>query len=769
MHIQNIRVRNWIRDRIEARPDDSQVDREAKLDILHALVEAESFEHFLHTKYVGQKRFSLEGGESLMVVLNALLNDCPKRGVKEIAMGMAHRGRLTVLANFLRKSFSVIFTEFSENFIPDHVGGDGDVKYHLGYKSTRTLDDGSEVAIRLSANPSHLEAVNPVVEGMARARQRILKDTGERSQVLPLLIHGDAAFAGQGMVAEVLNLSQLPGYKTGGTIHVIVNNQIGFTTLPADARSSAYATDVAKMIEAPIFHVNGDDPLAVAFVTRLALEFRQQFHRDVVIDMYCYRRHGHNEGDEPLFTQPDLYKEIAAHPSAGQLFAKKLIATGVLTQADSDEIERQYESKLEAALEEVKQAEQAPKKAKAVFSESTAVFQPKYSHAPVKTAVSRGAHRADRAGDHAGAGGLRRAAEDQADAARQARAGFRERRPVRLVLRGDARVRFAAARRRARAPERAGQPARHLQPAPLGALRCEHARAPHPAAQSRARPGALLRLQQPALRGRRARVRLRLLAELSRDALPVGGAVRRLRQRRAGHHRPVHRLGGIEVAAAQRHGAAAAARLRGPGAGALQRAARTLPAARAEDNIQVCNLTTPAQYFHVLRRQMKRKFRKPLIIMTPKSLLRAEQCVSTLDDFTQGRFKEILPAPLLAPPEKIERVILCSGKIYYELLAHREKNKLTNVAIIRVEQLYPLDETALRATIEQFPPAAQLVWCQEESQNMGAWTHVYLILDRMFDRPVWCASRNASASTAVGSLAIHKREQKVVIQDAFNL
>src|SRR3954465_4602429 len=300
-HIQNPRVRNWVRHRLESRPTKHDASREAEIKILRTLLEAETFEIFLHTRYVGQKRFSLQGSESLMVILDTILHKCPEGGVEEICMGMAHRGRLNILANFLRKSLKVIFTEFSENYVPELAAGDGDVKYHLGYHSVRRLVSGAEVEIRLSSNPSHLEAVDPVVEGQARARQRLRGDTEHRRNVLPLLVHGDAAFIAQGIVAETLNLSQLHGYSTGGTIHVVVNNQIGFTTLPKDARSSQYATDIAKIIEAPIFHVNGDDPLAVKFVSDLGFDFRQQFGRDVVIDLYCYRRYGHNEGDEPSF------------------------------------------------------------------------------------------------------------------------------------------------------------------------------------------------------------------------------------------------------------------------------------------------------------------------------------------------------------------------------------------------------------------------------------------------------------------------------------
>jgi len=387
-HIQNPRIRNWVRDRLESRPANHHASIQVEIALLRLLLESEAFEVFLHTRYVGQKRFSLQGAESLMVVLDTILHRCPGEGVEEICMGMTHRGRLNVLANFLKKSLEVIFTEFSTNYVPELVAGDGDVKYHLGYRTIRKLASGAQVEIRLAANPSHLEAVDPVVEGIARARQRIRGDIEHRRKVLPLLIHGDAAFAGQGIVAETLNMSQLHGYSTGGTVHVVVNNQIGFTTLPEDARSSMYATDIAKMIEAPIFHVNGDDPIAVRFVAETALDFRQTFGRDAVIDMYCYRRYGHNEGDEPLFTQPDLYVKIAKRPSVAQLYKQELLESGVLNADDAASLEAEFELRLEMTLEEVKSLEQEEPGQRNRFHESTAVFQPKYSSESAPTAIS---------------------------------------------------------------------------------------------------------------------------------------------------------------------------------------------------------------------------------------------------------------------------------------------------------------------------------------------------------------------------------------------
>src|SRR5213595_2602742 len=374
-HIQNTRIRDWVRHRLESRIFAPSPSPEIQVALLRSLLEAEASEVFLHTSHVGQKRFSLQGAEGLMAILDTLLHKCASDGIEEICMGMAHRGRLNVLANFLRKSLNVIFTEFTENYVPALVAGDGDVKYHLGYRTVRKLAAG-EVEIRLSANPSHLEAVDPVVEGTARARQRIRGDTEHRKKVLPLLIHGDAAFAGQGIVAETLNMSQLDGYGTGGTVHVVVNNQIGFTTLPRDARSSMYATDIAKMIEVPIFHVNGDDPLACMQVSQLALDFRQEFGRDFVIDMYCYRRYGHNEGDEPAFTQPDLYAKIDKHPSVAELYKRELLESSAMTDDDAASLKTEFDLRLEMALDNVKAIEKEKTGEEAKFKGSTAVFQP---------------------------------------------------------------------------------------------------------------------------------------------------------------------------------------------------------------------------------------------------------------------------------------------------------------------------------------------------------------------------------------------------------
>jgi 2-oxoglutarate dehydrogenase E1 component len=761
MHIQNARVRNWVRDRIEARVPGGEFGVPEQIAILRQLREAESFERFLHNRYVGQKRFSLEGGESLMVALNAILERCPGLGVKEIVMGMAHRGRLTVLANFLRKSLEILFAEFSENFVPDLVGGDGDVKYHLGYSTVRQLPDGSRVGIRLAANPSHLEAVNAVVQGKARAAQRILNDTAERAAVLPLLIHGDAAFAGQGVVAEVLNMSQLPGYRTGGTIHLIVNNQIGFTTLPSDARSSAYASDVAKGIEAPILHVNGDDPTAVAFCARLALEFRQQFRRDVVIDLYCYRRHGHNEGDEPAYTQPDLYSAIARHPSAGSSFASRLISRGLITADQSDALDDELEARMEQAFRDVKEAD--ANAALTRFAGSTAQFQPPYSHAPVETGVGREAlglvaRRATEAPDS-----FHVVPKVQRLVLDRRRAAFAAGGPIDWAFAET--LAFGSLLVEGTPVRLSGQDCRR------GTFSQRHAALFDTETQEAYIPLNHIREGQAKLC-----VYNSLLSEAAVLGFDYGysldypemlclweaqfgdfanGAQVVIDQFIASSESKWQRPSGIVLLLP--HGYEG----QGPehSSGRVERFLQLC----AEENIQVCNVSTPAQYFHLLRRQMRRPFRKPLVVMTPKSLLRSEACVSSVDDLVLGRFREILPGPAPEDPASADRVVLCSGKVYYDLVAERERRGAANTAIVRVEQFYPLHGEALREAVGRFPASADLVWCQEEPKNMGAWSFLAPQLRELLGRDARYAGRPASASPAVGALALHKQEQRDLV------
>jgi len=769
MHIQNTRMRNWVLHRLESRADKHSTPRQVKIALLRALMEAESFEVFLHSRYVGQKRFSIQGAESLMVILDSILHKCPTAGVEEICMGMAHRGRLNVLANFLKKSLRVIFTEFSENYIPELVAGDGDVKYHLGYRTVRKLSSGAQIEIRLSANPSHLEAVGPVVEGTARARQRIRGDTEHRRKVLPLLLHGDAAFAGQGIVAETLNMSQLHGYGTGGTVHVVINNQIGFTTIPEDARSSMYATDIAKMIEVPIFHVNGDDPLACMQVSQLALDFRQEFGRDIVIDMYCYRRFGHNEGDEPAFTQPDLYAKIDKHPSVAQLYKRELLESGAMTDDDAASLETEFGLRLEMTLDNVKAIEKQKANEQAKFKESTAVFQPEYTSSPVSTAINQKTLKTI-------VDVLTRVPDDFNVQPKIKRIVIEHRRKVfenggpfewhyaELLAFGSLLLEGTPVRLSGQDSARGTFSTRHaiLYDAKTGA--------PYVPLMHLAEKQARIciynsLLSEAAVLGFDYGYSLDYPSMLCLWEAQFGdfvnGAQTIIDQFIVSAESKWQRPSGIVLLLP--HG------YEGQGAehssGRLERFLQL----SAENNIQVCNLTTSAQYFHLLRRQMKRDFIKPLVIMTPKSLLRAEFASSRAEEFTGGRFEEILGSPEVGPAEKMKRVILSSGKVYYDLLNHRAEKKIDNAAIIRVEQLYPLHETKLKSLMKAFPKTIGIVWCQEEPENMGAWSFMEPRLRKLFGREIAYAGRDASASPAVGSLARHKREQACVVADAFKV
>ena len=769
MHIQNESTRDWVKERIEARILLPPPDSASQINLLRCLMEAETFEQFVHTKFIGQKRFSLQGAESLMVILETILAGCPGAAVREIVMGMAHRGRLTVLANFLRKSYNTIFKEFSENYIPDLVAGDGDVKYHLGYESTRGLPSGWEVEIRLAANPSHLEIVNPVVEGKARARQRILQDMKERKKVLPLLIHGDAAFAGQGIIAETLNLSQLPGYATGGTVHIIVNNQIGFTTLPADARSTPYCTDVAKMIDAPIFHVNGDDPIAVEFVSRLALDFRQRFSRDVVLDLYCYRRYGHNETDEPSLTQPKLYKKIQAHLPVTRIFKERMLQSGVLSGKEAQTLEREFRSRLEKALSEVQTSDVKSKKDfHRGFEESTAVFQPPYSHSEPQTQISQ------------------ETMDLIVDQITQVPEGFQVQPQVRKLFM-DRRLKQHASGVYDWAFAEAlavgsllveGTPVRLSgQDSRRGTFSQRHSVFFDTVTGDRFIPLSNLKQNQATFC-----VYNSMLSEAAVLGFDYGysmdypdllcmweaqfgdfanGAQVVIDQFIVSSESKWQRPSGIVLLLP--HGYEG----QGPehSSARLERFLQLC----AEDNIQVCNLTTPAQYFHVLRRQVRRDFRKPLIIMTPKSLLRNERAVSRAEEFTASAFHQILGPTLFDTADKVDRLIFCTGKVYYDLAAYQEQNQARNTALIRIEQLYPLNLEAIKELIAPLTHAATWVWCQEEPRNMGAWTYISPLLAQLTAKPIEFAGRPAAASTAVGSKAWHDQQQKELVLRAFTL
>ena len=778
MHITNPRVRNWLRERIENRAQWA-VDADTKARMLRHINEIEAFERFLHTvAYKGQKRFSIEGGESLISALDAVLENCPRLGVEEITMGMAHRGRLAIIVQFLRKPYSIMFREFDPNFVPDSVYGDGDVKYHLGYVNTReTYATDKNVDVRLSANPSHLEAVNPVVIGMTRARQRHRDDTVERSKVVPILIHGDAAMAGQGIVAEVLNMSQLPGYRVGGTIHIITNNQIGFTTLPEDARSSQYCTDVAKMVEAPVFHVNGDNPLAVRFCTELAFEFRQQFKRDVVVDIVCYRRHGHNETDEPAFTSPDLYREIASHPSVGKVFQDRLVADDSIAEEDAVATQKKIWALLEQTLAEAQEsAKQKKPQGKAgklaKLEGSNYVIQPPYSHDPVDTAVSK-----------AMLGKIIKGITTVPD-------GFNIHPRVKTFVLDKRRQAFERgegfdwATAEALAWGSLLIEGKHVrlsgQDCRRGTFSQRHAYYYDTNTRDRWCP---LNGIAPGKQGKIC-IYNSLLSEAAVLGFDYGYSLNYEGMLCQWEAQFGDFVNGAQVIIDQFIVSAESKWQRPSGIVLLlphgyegqgpehssARLERFLQLC-AEDNIQVANLTTSAQYFHILRRQMMREFRKPLVLMTPKSMLRLEAAASKLSDFTEGRFREIFDGTesLNCKREDVTRIIFSSGKVFHDLIKFRDENQISRTAFVRIEQLYPLHEKAIKAAIAKYPKAKKFVWCQEEPENMGAWRYIAPHLRRIAEQSAHYAGRDEGASTAVGSKNVSDLEQAQLVRRAFEV
>jgi 2-oxoglutarate dehydrogenase E1 component len=761
MHIQDTHIRRWLQERMEPRRNRPDLPRRQKLRVLMTLHYAELFEKFLHTRYVGQKRFSLEGAETLIPLLDAVVEKCPDVGVREIILGMAHRGRLNVLANIIGKPYEELFAEFEDNYLPDSIAGEGDVKYHLGFSGDRVTARGGKVHVSLTPNPSHLEAVDPVVEGRARAKQRQAGDRkGEFG--LPLLVHGDAAFAGQGLVAETLNLSQLSGYRTGGTLHVVVNNQIGFTTSPGDARSTTYCTDIAKMIQAPIFHVNGEDPEAAVYVAELALEFRQTFHKDVVIDMVCYRRHGHNEGDEPSFTQPLMYGKIQDRPTLVEVYTEQLIMRGDLTADETEAIDEQFQAKLQGAQHEVKSGPPR-RRGMPAFGGRWQGLTSRYSHVPVETgvpyepllAIAEGSARVPEGfTPHAKVARLLEAR----------RAEVADRKPIdwataemlafgSLVL-GGTRVRLSgqdsgrgtfSQRHAAVYDMKTGQrylPLDHLAPDQAtfrvyDSLLSEAAVLGFEFGYSLDSPLALVLWEaQFGDFANGAQVIIDQFIVCSESKWQRDSGLVLLLPHGYEGQGPEHSSARLE---------------------------RYLQMC-AEDNIQVADLTTPAQYFHMLRRQVKRDFRKPLVLMTPKSLLRHREATSPVEELTRGHFEEVLD-DAQADPARVRRVVMCSGKVYYDLADRRRQTEVDSVALVRVEQFYPFPADMLRQVLVRYARAKEYVWAQEESLNMGGWAFMEPRLRALGYSPRY-VGRDTSASPATGSRTVHLREQKELVEAA---
>ncbi len=767
MHIQHPEQKRWIQEKLEVRPGGWKLPSEKQKQILQHLIEAEEFEHFLHARYVGHKRFSIEGGETAIAILDHLLDLAADRGVHEVVIGMAHRGRINVLANIVGKSLNQIFSEFEGIDPLNSWQGSGDVKYHLGATGTHRSHAGNHVVVSVSPNPSHLEAVNPVVEGIVRPKQDRLGDV-KRELVIPLLIHGDAAFAGQGVVAETLNLSQLDGYRTGGTVHLVINNQIGFTTGPAEARSSPYCTDVARTVQAPIFHVNGDDPEAAIRAAEIALEYRQTFKKDVVIDMMCYRRHGHNEADDPSYTQPIMYRKIRRQPSVATLYAERLLRDGVMAPDELDAMRKRISARLRDAFDAVKRSSEQYE-----FQELSAVEEASIPTVCPRTAIDLGTIERIIRGLttfpatfhlHPKLGGFierRRQVLDGApvDWALGEALAFGslvlEGTPVRLSGQDSSRGTFSQ-RHLEFVDYETGEPyvpMKHLSPDQArfevwDSSLSEYAVMGFEFGYSVADPLTLVLWEAQFgdfANGAQIMIDQFLAAAESKWGQP-SGLVLLLPHGYEGQG-PEHSSARIE---------------------------RFLQLC-AENNMQVANCTTPAQYFHLLRRQMyggadRRGMRKPLIVFTPKSLLRHLRAVSPLADFTAGTFRPVLPDDPGVRKDRVTRVLLCSGKIYYELVEAREKRSDSATAILRIEQLYPFPLDELRDELLSYPLSAELVWVQEEPRNMGPWRFVQENMQELLADPrreLRYAGRPASASTAAGSLRRHMEEQAEVIEEAF--
>jgi 2-oxoglutarate dehydrogenase E1 component len=781
MHISNAQQKGWIQERIEGADKEITFTREGKRAILNKLIEAEGFEKYCDTKFTGTKRFGLDGGEALIPALEQIIKRGGNLGVKEIVLGMPHRGRLNVLTQVMGKPHRALFHEFKGgSAAPDTVEGSGDVKYHLGASSDREFD-GNKVHLSLTANPSHLEIVDPVVLGKVRAKQDQLGATPEdRTMVMPLLMHGDAAFAGQGVVAECFGLSALKGYRTGGSVHFIVNNQIGFTTYPRYSRSSPYPSDVAKMIEAPIFHVNGDDPEAVVYAAKVATEYRQKFQKPVVIDMFCYRRHGHNEGDEPAFTQPLMYKAIRAHPTTLEIYAKKLMAEGVVTAGEVDKMKADWRTRLDAEYEAG--TGYKPNKADwldghwAKFRFSDDVDDPRRGHTGVDlarlkdigakiTAVPDGFHvhkTIQRFLD------TRRKAIETGEAidwsTGEALAfcsllldGHRVRLSGQDTERGTFSQRHSVLIDQE--SEARHTPFNHLAPKQgrfevLNSMLSEEAVLGYEYGYTLSEPNALTIWEaQFGDFANGAQVLFdQFISSGERKWLRMSGLVCLLPHGYEGQG-PEHSSARLE---------------------------RFLQMC-AEDNMQVANCTTPANYFHILRRQLKREIRKPLILMTPKSLLRHKRAVSRLDEMgPDSTFHRLLwddaqtntdEKIRLVADDKIRRVILCCGKVYFDLLEEREKRGLDDIYLLRVEQLYPFPTKALMTELSRFKQA-EIVWCQEEPRNMGAWFFVDTFIEWVLNqigakhrRPRY-AGRPAMAATATGLMSKHQAQLKAFLEEA---
>lgn len=773
MHIDDLNVKNWLTQRMEATENRIQLSRDEQMRILTCLTDAVIFEDFLQKKFLGAKRFSLEGGESLIPLLDMAIEESAARGVREVVLGMAHRGRINVLANVMGKPAADIFAEFEDKHAED-MRGRGDVKYHLGFSSDRTTRSGHDVHMTLCFNPSHLEFVNPVALGRQRAKQDRFGD-GNRTGGMCILIHGDAAFAGQGVIQESLNLSQLPGYTTGGTLHVVVNNQVGFTTSPEEGRSCTYPTDIAKFLQIPIFHVNGEDPEAVMQVVKLATEFRETWKRDVVIDMWCYRRYGHNEGDEPAFTQPLMYKAVRARKSVREGYLDRLLGMSEITRAEADEIAEHRRDVLEKQLATARAEEPTNPSDEfrgvwqgytGGFDKDTGRIVETASRAELREVIEAAAtlpegfvpHRkierllAQRCEMARGERGLDWATAEIAAFGRLLRRGHL----VRLSGQDSGRGTFSQRHVQLHDQETGDRyvPVASLAEgdarfdvfnsplSEIGVLGFEYG-------YSMDTPDGLILWE--AQFGDFVNV-----AQVIIDQFIVSAEAK------------WNRLSGLVLLLP--HG------FEGQGPEHSSARLERFLMLAAEDNIQVCNPTTPAQYHNLLMRQVVRPWRKPLIVMTPKSLLRLPAATSTLDELGSGVFQRIIPDANAsdvpdANPNAVRRVLMCSGKIYYDLVARREELGANDVAILRLEQIYPLEPSDLTEALAPYAPTTPVYWVQEEPENMGAWPFLLTRHERLGralgNRPIHCVARKRAAVPATGSHAAHALEQAELLERSF--
>jgi multifunctional 2-oxoglutarate metabolism enzyme len=768
MSIQFPEQKSWLQQRMEPQANAWPLPAERKQRILDRLVSAERFESFLGSRFVGQKRFSLEGAETAIAILDALLDRAADHDAHEVVMGMAHRGRLTILTNTVGKPMSQVFSEFEGHPDPESTQGSGDVKYHLGASGVHRAPSGREVVISMAPNPSHLEAVNPVVCGIVRAKQMRLGDT-TRDRIIPVLLHGDAAFAGQGVVAETLNLSQLYGYRIGGTVHLVINNQIGFTTNPMESRSSVYCTDIARMVQAPIFHVNGDDPEACVRALEVAFDFRRQFHKDVVIDMICYRRHGHNEGDDPSYTQPLMYRKIAARKPVSDLYAAQLTREGVVTAEQVERLRKKITLRLDEGFDEAKQF-------------------------PVKFEVQEmGFSEHDTAAAEWARTAVDRAVLDRViDGLTSMPAGFNlhpklkefiEKRKTALEsgtvdwALGEA-LAFGTLGSEGISVRLSGQDSGR------GTFSQRHLTLVDHESGERYRP-----LKQLSSRPAHFGVYDSSLSEFAVMGFEFGYSVGDPRTLVLWEAQFGDFVNGAQVmidqfisVGQQKWGQPSGMVLLLPhgyeGQGPEHSSARIerFLTLCAEDNMFVCNVTTPAQYFHVLRRQMhgggdRRGVRKPLILFTPKSLLRHKRVISRAEEFTTGAFREVIGETSAMAADRVSRVLICSGKVYYDLLAAREERRADHVAIVRMEQLYPFPKKELRDHILRYPDSADVVWVQEEPLNMGPWRVISDFIQPLLEpthRTLRYIGRTESASPATGSYKTHNKEQADILDAAFS-